>query len=131
MNIRFVTKTIHAYLDYPVAIALIGLPFILGLGDSHPLALWLSVTTGVAAFILTILTDHRLGVFRVVPYSVHLFVDFFVGVLFVAAPFLLGFVGPDAWFYWANGAAVLAVVSLNQPETVRESCVGCSDMAAT
>ena len=47
---RFVTKEIHAYLDYPVAIALIALPFILGLGASSPMALYLSVATGIAAF---------------------------------------------------------------------------------
>ena len=116
MTFRFVTKTIHAYLDYPVAIALIALPFLLGLGASSPIALWLSVGTGVAAFVLTLLTDHKLGVIRILPYSLHLSVDFLVGLIFVAAPFLFQFNGLDAWFYWLNGAAVLLVVSLHQPE---------------
>ena len=53
MPIKFVTKNIHAYLDYPVALALIGLPFILDLGSANPMALYLSVVTGVAAFLLT------------------------------------------------------------------------------
>jgi len=48
---KFVTKTIHSYLDYPVALSLIALPFLLGLGSSNPLALTISVATGVAAFI--------------------------------------------------------------------------------
>ena len=94
------------------------LPFVLGLGNSHPLALWLSVATGVAAFILTLLTNHELGVFKVLPYSFHLLVDFIVGVVFVIAPIALGFAGIDAWFYWANGAAVLLVVGLHRPEAV-------------
>ena len=114
---RFVTKTIHAYLDYPVALALIALPFLLGLGASHPLALWLSVATGVAAFALTFLTDHHLGVVRVLPYSLHLAVDFAVGIVFVLAPFAFGFQGLDALFYWVNGGAVLIVVGLHKPET--------------
>ena len=113
---RFITRTIHAYLDYPVALALTGLPFLLGLGTSHPLALWLSVATGVAAFVLTLLTDHHLGVFRVLPYRFHLTVDFAVGLAFVLAPVALGFTGLDAAFYWINGAAVLVVVSMNKPE---------------
>ncbi len=117
MDPRFVTKQIHAYLDYPVAIALIGLPFLLGLGTSNPFALWLSVVTGVAAFVLTILTDHQTGVFRVLPYSFHLLVDFLVAILFIISPLVLGFAGLDAWFYWANAAAVLVVVSLHKPET--------------
>jgi len=115
MDIRFVTRKIHAYLDYPVAFALIGLPFLLGLGASNPLALWLSVATGGAALVLTVLTDHETGILRVVPYSLHVAVDFMVGLVFVAAPPLFGFSGLDAWFYWLNGAAVLTVIALSRP----------------
>lgn len=116
MNLRFVTRTVHAYLDYPVAVALMVLPFLFGLGKTNPAALWLSVATGVAAFILTLLTDHKLGVLRVIPYRIHLAVDFAVGLLFAAAPTLFGFSGVDALYYWLNGAAVLVVVGLHKSE---------------
>ena len=116
MDPRFITKMIHAFLDYPVALSLMFAPFLLHLGGSHPLVLWLSVCTGVAAFILTLFTDHKLGVFRILPYSLHLTVDFLVGTTFLLAPIVFGFTGLDAWFYWANGAAVLFVVSLHKPE---------------
>ena len=116
MNIRFITKTIHAYLDYPVALGLIALPMLLNLGQSNPLAFWLSVTTGIAALILTVLTDHETGLIRVVPYSFHLIVDFAVGVVFLAAPFVLGFSGIDFAYYIVNALAVLTVVSLHKPE---------------
>jgi len=118
MNFRFVTKTVHAYLDYPVALSLIITPFLLGLGKTNPLALWLSVATGVAAFALTFLTDHKTGVIRVLPYWLHVAVDRLVGATFIVAPFVLGFEGLDAIYYWANGAAVLlATFVLNAPET--------------
>jgi len=113
---RFITKTIHAYLDYPVAVLLMTMPFLLQLGSSHPLAKWLSVVTGVAALVLTIFTDHKLGIIRVLPYSFHLAVDFTVGAVFAITPIALGFSGLDAHFYWANAAAVLAVVSLHRPD---------------
>lgn len=113
---KFVTKRIHAYLDYPVALALIALPFLLHLGETNPIAFQLSVATGVVALILTILTDHHLGVFKVVSYKIHLILDFIVGLTFVAAPFIFGFEGIDAIYYWVNGAAVLFVVSMHQPE---------------
>ena len=122
MDPRFVTKTIHAYLDYPVALALIVLPFILQLGASNPLALWLSVGTGIAAFVLTLLTDHQLGVLRVLPYRLDLSVDLMVGVVFAVAPFVFGFTGIDAIYYWVNAAAVLTVVSLHKPEP--ETAIG-------
>ncbi|WP_299891957.1 hypothetical protein [uncultured Lacinutrix sp.] len=115
---KFVTKRIHAFLDYPVAIALIALPFILTLGESNPLALWLSICTGIAALVLTILTDHHLGVVPVISYKMHLVVDFLVAVIFILAPFIFSFKGIDAYYYWVNGFAVLSVVSLHKPEPV-------------
>jgi len=113
---KFITKNIHAYLDYPVALALIGLPFILQLGSSHPLAFGLSVITGVAAFFLTLLTDHQTGVFKVISYKVHLIVDFAVAITFLTLPLILEFSGIDLIFYLANGAAVLLVVLLHKGE---------------
>ncbi|MCW9705987.1 SPW repeat domain-containing protein [Fodinibius salsisoli] len=113
---KFVTKKIHSYLDYPVAVALMALPFVLGLGNSNSLALQLSVGTGIAALILTLLTDHQLGVYRIIPYKGHLFADTLVGILFVITPFVFLFEGLDAYYYWIIGATVLAVVSLHKPE---------------
>ena len=113
---KFVTKRIHAFLDYPVAIALMTLPFLLGLGESSPIAVQLSVGTGIAAFILTLLTDHHLGAFKVISYKMHLAVDFIVAIVFILAPFVFSFEGIDAYYYWINGIAVLTVVSLHKTE---------------
>lgn len=123
MDPRFVTRKIHSFLDYPVALSLMALPFLLGLGASNPLAKWLAVATGVAALVLTLLTDHETGVFRVLPYWFHLLIDRVVCIAFVLAPFALGFTGLDAWYYWLNGAAVLLVTSLHRPESAASSHV--------
>ena len=45
-----ISQKFHAYIDYPVALGLIALPFLLGLTG---IAFDLSVLTGVAAFMLT------------------------------------------------------------------------------
>jgi len=113
---RFVTKTLHARLDYPVALALVTLPFLLGLGASHPLARTIAPLVGVAAFLLTVFTDNPLGLVRVLPYRLHLAADLVVGLLFLALPVALGFTGLDAAFYLLNGAAVVAVVGLASPD---------------
>lgn len=113
---RFMNKTLHAYLDYPVAFGLMAMPTILGLGAVNPLAFWLSVVTGAAALVLTIFTDHHLGLVRVLPYKLHLGVDFLVGIAFVLAPFILGFAGLEAFYYWLLGAVVLVVVSLDSTQ---------------
>ncbi|MCP2132740.1 SPW repeat domain-containing protein [Bradyrhizobium ottawaense] len=118
MSFRFITKSIHAYLiDYPVAIVLIVMPFVLNLGQSGPLAMWLSTVVGVAALLLAGLTDHPTGLVRIIPYWLHLWVDRAVGVVFVIAPFACKFDGIDAWYFWILAAAVLFTTSvLNAPE---------------
>ncbi len=113
---RFITKNMHAYLDYPVALLLIVAPFVLALGISNPLAKTLSIIVGIAALLLTLLTDHKLGVLRVLPYKLHLSVDFLVGLLFVITPFILGFKNLDMWYYLVLGATVLIVVGLHKPD---------------
>ena len=108
MNYRFVTKTVHAYIDYPVAVSLMAAPFILGLGGTNPAALWLSFATGIAVFVLTFLTDHKTGVVRVLPYWFHVLVDRLVGAVFIIAPFVLGFQRPRRDLLlgqWGSGAA--------------------------
>src|SRR6516162_702830 len=103
MSFRFITKTIHAYLiDYPIAIVLIAAPFVLKLGQSGPVAIWLSVVVGVAALLLAATTDHPTGIIRIIPYWLHLWVDRAVGVVFVIAPFAFKFVGLDK--HHPNGA---------------------------
>ena len=118
MSFRFITKSFHAYLiDYPVAVALIGGPFVLKLGQSGLVATWLSVLVGVAALLLATLTDHPTGLIRIIPYWLHLWVDRAVGLVFVIAPFAFKFAGLDAWYYWVLAAAVLLSTSVfNAPE---------------
>ncbi|MCA9261005.1 MAG: hypothetical protein KDA61_17440 [Planctomycetales bacterium] len=116
MSLRFITPTYHAYLDYPVAAGLIVSALATPLGRTNSAAMLLALGVGIAAFVLTTLTDHALGIWRVLPYWFHLAVDFIVGLTFVAAPSTLGFRGFDAWFFWLNGIAVLTVVALHRPQ---------------
>ena len=118
MSFRFITKSFHAYLiDYPFAIVLIAAPFVLKLGQSGPVAMWLSVVVGVAALLLPALTDHPTGLVLIIPYWLHLWVDRAVGLLFVIAPFAFKFAGLDAWYYWILAAVVLLSTSVfNAPE---------------
>ena len=73
----------------------------------------------MAAIILNFFTDHKTGVIRIIPFWAHVRVDAVVGIVFVVAPFALGFTGLDAWYYWANGAALLVVLSLQKPEALQ------------
>src|SRR3954467_8369888 len=115
MWFRFVTKSAHAsVIDYPCAFTLLAAPFVLELGQN---AMWLSIVVGVAALLLPALTDHPTGLFRIIPYWLHLWVDRAVGVVFVIAPFAFKFTGLDAWYYWVLAVVVLLSTSVfNAPE---------------
>jgi hypothetical protein len=110
---RFITKSIHTYLiDYPIAIVLMVAPFLLKLGKSSPVSLWLSVVTRVTALLLPALTDHATELVRVIHYWLHLWVDRALGVVSITAPSAFHFTGLDAWYYWILAAAVLLTTTV-------------------
>ncbi|ODR98192.1 hypothetical protein AUC69_09730 [Methyloceanibacter superfactus] len=113
MDIRFLTPRLHGIVDYLAAASLLTLPVVLGLGETHPLAKWLSVGTGAAVVIVSLLTDYRYGAFRVLPFRGHLAIDAAAASVFALAPAVFGFTGLDAWYYWLNAVAVFAVVGLS------------------
>lgn len=75
------------------------MPFVLSLGESNPAALYLSVMTGVAAFLLTVLTDHHLGVFRILRCKLHQAVDLAVCLTFLVVPSVFRF---GCRFFWGG-----------------------------
>ena len=113
MDIRFLSPRLHGVVDYLAAASLLTLPFILGLGETQPLARWLAVGTGAAVVVVSLLTNYRYGAVRVLPFRGHLAIDAAAATVFALAPALFGFVGLDAWYYWLNAVAVFAVVAVS------------------
>ena len=113
MDIRFLSPRLHGIVDYLAAASLLTLPFILGLGETQPIAKWLAVGTGAAVIVVSLLTDYRYGAIRVLPFRGHLAIDAAAASVFAIAPSLFGFTGPDAWYYWLNAIAVFAVVGVS------------------
>jgi len=107
-----ISQRFHAYIDYPVALGLVLMPFLFGFAG---LAFSLSIATGIAAFVLTALTNHETGLFPVIAYKLHLVVDGLVGASFLAAPFAFGFQGLEMAYYLVLGATVLLVVGTHKP----------------
>ncbi len=116
MNIRFIPGSVHGILDYAVAIALIAAPLALGFQNASPVAFWLPLLGGVGLFIYSLLTGYSRGIRDLVPYRVHLGLDFAAAVALIAAPFLFDFGGIPRLFLVGVGVAVVAVVLLSDPE---------------
>ena len=123
MNIRFLSPRLHGVVDYAAAAGLIVLPFLLGLGASAPLAFWLSVGSGVTVIGYSLLTSYAYSAAPVLPFRLHLLIDFEAAVAFAVAPFVFGFSGLDAVYYWVMAAAVLVVVAVSQDSEVDRPAV--------
>ena len=118
MKLRFISPANHGLVDYAAAVALITMPFLLKLGSSSNAAIWLSVITGFAVILVSGLTDYRYGLVRLIPFGGHLAIDLTVATAFIAIPFLFGFRGLDAAYYWINAAVVYLAVAFTAEEPV-------------
>jgi O-antigen/teichoic acid export membrane protein len=93
---------------------LIAAPFVLGFGEAHHTAGWISVLAGGAILIIAMFSDNEGAVFeRLIPMRIHLAADAVLGLALLAAPFLFGFadLGTYAWISFVCAGAGLLVLS--------------------
>jgi len=89
MNKGPLPLSFHAAVELPVALVFVVAPFILGFDDDT--AKTLSIVVGIAVVALFATTAWRPAPLKLIPITGHAVVDFAVGVLLVAAPFLFDF----------------------------------------
>ena len=107
---RLINSSLHGVLDYAAAVALMVLPFLLGLEEQSALAHWISVIAGVGLIGYSLLTQYAFSLAKIIPFNVHLILDIVAAVFFIVAPFILDFESIVASYYWVMGAGVAAVV---------------------
>jgi len=110
---RFINSTLHGLLDYAAATALIIAPFLLGLAEQSVFAHWFSVAAGAGLIVYSLITKYAYSMAKIIPFKIHLMFDLAAAVVFLLAPFLFGFEGIVAGYYWVMGAGVVMVVLLS------------------
>ena len=107
--VRLLPAWLHAVADYAVG----GLLIIVAVASGASAgAVATGVVVGGTVLLVSMLTKYPLGVFKVLPFTVHSAGDYLAVVLLVAAPWVLNFADGDtgiAAFYVVAGLAVLAV----------------------
>ena len=99
----------HASADYAVGGLLIIVALAVG-GSAGAIAT--GVVVGAVVLLVSMLTRYPLGVFKVLPFTVHSAGDYLAAALLIVAPFALNFWSGDTGlsiFYLVGGVAVLAV----------------------
>ena len=85
-----ISSKTHALLDYLVGILLIAAPWLLGFADSTA-ATVIPVVLGASTLVYSLFTNYEYGIVRVLPYKIHLTIDFIAGLLLLMSPWLFGF----------------------------------------
>ncbi len=109
---KIISSSVHGIIDYLAAIALIVGPFLLFPSTTDALTKFIPVAAGVALIIYSLITDYSAGARRLIPFPVHLAIDFTAGAAFVVLAFILGLSGVPQLFYLVMGGAVILVVLL-------------------
>src|SRR5688500_17971330 len=87
---RFIPTRVHGILDYVVGVLLIFAPRILGFQNGGPEDR-IPVILGIATLIYSLLTRYELGLIKVIPFRVHLTLDFLSGVFLAISPWMFVF----------------------------------------
>ena len=101
---KILNSSIHGIVDYLVVIFLVLSPSIFALSETG--AQYCYILAGVHLG-LTILTNFKYGIIKVIPFPVHGIIEYIVGAALIISPFILNYDGVDKTFYIGFGIAVL------------------------
>ena len=107
--VKLLPAWFHAIADYAVAITLIVASALTTSAPNKAMAT--GIVVGAVVLAVSMLTRYPLGVFKVLPFTVHSAGDYLAATLLILGPFVVGYDGSPGGltaFHIAAGAAVLA-----------------------
>jgi hypothetical protein len=82
---------VHGVIEYLLAAVFVAAPFVLNFDSGTAKAV--SIVIGIIILVITAASDLPTGLARTIPVPIHARIDFVVGVVLIAAPFLFRFTG--------------------------------------
>lgn len=116
-GIRFIKAPLHGILDYLVDITLILGPFLLEFPDRPSAIIFVPVGIGTANLIYSLLTGYSRGLVALIPFRIHLALDFIVGLVLIAIPIVYSVEGIPALFHFLMGGGIVAAVAVTDPDS--------------
>jgi hypothetical protein len=84
------TKT-HGILDYASGLLITFSPWIFGFAKLGGAPLYIPLCLGAMLLVMTIFSNHEMGLFKAVPMQIHLLLDMIAGIVLIISPWLYGF----------------------------------------
>jgi len=103
---KVISPRIHGYFDFLTVFIFLLAPTLLELGQ---LSAMLAYGLAVVHLIVTLTSDFPFGVVKLIPFTVHGWIERMVGPLLIAVPFILNFSDEEAArnFYIAMGIIII------------------------
>ncbi len=86
---RTISTKAHAVYDYVFGVILTISPWLFGFSNQN-VASSMAQILGASVLCYSLLTNYEISLFGVIPFGVHLFFEFLVGVLLLCSSFLFG-----------------------------------------
>ena len=105
---KVISPRIHGYFDFLTVFIFLLAPTLLGLGQ---LSAILAYSLAVVHLIVTLASDFPFGVVKLIPFTIHGWIERMVGPLLIAIPFILNFSDEEVArnFYIAMGIIIIVV----------------------
>ncbi len=105
-HMKKLSSSQHGYLDYVTVVIFLAAPSLIGLSG---LAGTISYALAGIHLAMTLVTDFPLGVVKLVPFTIHGWVERVVGPVLILLPFALGFEAQARSFYVFMGIIIIIV----------------------
>ena len=104
---KIISPNVHALLDYVTVIFLLASPAIFDMEE--PLSTFTYMLAGIH-FILTILTDYKFGLIKVIPFKIHGLIEVIVAVGLAVIAFWFNDYEYDLGYYFYLSLAVIFMI---------------------
>ena len=116
------TPTMHTFIGLLIGILLLIAPWLLGFHEVGGIAVAVPLITGAFIILNELITSSHASPMHVVPMRMHLALDFVIGALLAASPWLFAFSSqaPGIWIpHVLIGIGIIAYAAMTQPEDER------------
>lgn len=117
-----INTKMHGYIDYLMGLVLIAIPFLFAIPEGVPATLL--IVLGTATILYSLMTNYELGLFKILPMKVHLFIDLVSCLLLITAPWLFGFNDLIIWPFVVLGALEVVATLMTTKKPFTDSTVG-------
>jgi hypothetical protein len=105
---KVITPRVHGYLDFLTVALFLLAPTLLGLSQIPAM---LAYVLAIVHLIVTLTSDFPFGIFKLIPFTIHGWIERLVGPSLIALPFIAGFAneGIARNFYIGIGLVIIVV----------------------